>query len=282
VPVALLALAVAAAVAWRRRRCDAVRLCALVALTIPLAWWSLASITGRLADYLVRWTWVIGLMTWLAVAWTMYVVVAPRVGATVRRAALLLAPLIVLAGGVAMTADLWTARPSTYRESPSVPRVTRALLDWRRTSGGAKTMLVQYEGLFPQGEAVLLQLVKAGVPVLTRTMPPDKFGEHRRYRGEEDVTSVFVTGSAARIDALRAAGLPVVAEYDRIGSAGRRRLAAAYVALLGDPDDKAVAALVGRLRDERLAVFLLPGPDVPAPEVPAARDEPAGLTAENP
>ncbi len=70
-PVAVWAavLVVAAVVACRRTK-DAFRLDLLVALTIISAVVSVSRIVGEIFPYLVTWTWAVGMLTWLAIAWS--------------------------------------------------------------------------------------------------------------------------------------------------------------------------------------------------------------------
>jgi hypothetical protein len=70
-PIAIwaLVLVVAAVVTWRRAK-DAFRLDLLLALTIVAAVLSVSRIVGEIFPYLVTWTWAVGMLTWLAIAWS--------------------------------------------------------------------------------------------------------------------------------------------------------------------------------------------------------------------
>jgi hypothetical protein len=70
-PIAVWALVLVAAgvLTWRRAK-DAFRLDVLVALTIVTAIVSVSRIVGEIFPYLVTWTWAVGMLTWLAIAWS--------------------------------------------------------------------------------------------------------------------------------------------------------------------------------------------------------------------
>ena len=54
---------------WRRAK-DAFRLDVVVAITIVVAVVSVSRIVGDIFPYLVTWTWAVGMLTWLAIAWS--------------------------------------------------------------------------------------------------------------------------------------------------------------------------------------------------------------------
>ena len=70
-PVAVwaLVLVVAGVFTWRRAK-DAFRLDVVVAITIVVAVVSVSRIVGDIFPYLVTWTWAVGMLTWLAIAWS--------------------------------------------------------------------------------------------------------------------------------------------------------------------------------------------------------------------
>jgi hypothetical protein len=70
-PIAVWAvvLVVAGVFTWRRAK-DAFRLDVVVALTIVVAVVSVTRIVGEIFPYLVTWTWAVGMLTWLAIAWS--------------------------------------------------------------------------------------------------------------------------------------------------------------------------------------------------------------------
>ena len=69
VPVALLALLVAVVLAWKADR-GAWRLNVVVLVAIGAGFLAVTRIVGGIFPYLVRWTWALGMLAWVAVAWT--------------------------------------------------------------------------------------------------------------------------------------------------------------------------------------------------------------------
>jgi hypothetical protein len=72
VPVAFFALVAASVVAWWRDKV-AWRLNALVLTACVAGFVAVTRIVGEIFPYLVRWAWVLGMLTWVAVAWTVVV-----------------------------------------------------------------------------------------------------------------------------------------------------------------------------------------------------------------
>jgi len=71
-PLALLALLAATGVAWWRDKV-AWRLNALVLAACAAGFVAVTRIVGEIFPYLVRWSWTLGMLAWLAVAWTVVV-----------------------------------------------------------------------------------------------------------------------------------------------------------------------------------------------------------------
>ncbi|HEX4528716.1 MAG TPA: hypothetical protein VIA11_04815 [Acidimicrobiia bacterium] len=69
VAVAALLLIGAAVITWRRAK-DGFRLDVLVGLAIIAGFVSLSRIVGEIFPYLVIWTWALGMLTWLAISWS--------------------------------------------------------------------------------------------------------------------------------------------------------------------------------------------------------------------
>jgi len=72
IPLALLALVAATVVAWWRDKV-AWRLNALVLAAFAAGFVAVTRIVGEIFPYLVRWSWTLGMLAWLAVAWTVVV-----------------------------------------------------------------------------------------------------------------------------------------------------------------------------------------------------------------
>jgi hypothetical protein len=58
--------------AWRRGAADAARLAAVAVVMAVLGLVATARVTGILANYLVRWWWVVALLLWLAIGWCLF------------------------------------------------------------------------------------------------------------------------------------------------------------------------------------------------------------------
>jgi hypothetical protein len=69
VAVAALLLVGAAAITWRRAK-GAFRLDVVVGLAIVAGFVSVSRIVGEIFPYLVIWTWALGMLTWLAISWS--------------------------------------------------------------------------------------------------------------------------------------------------------------------------------------------------------------------
>jgi len=69
IAVGALVLAAAAVFTWRRAK-DALRLDVIIGLTIVAGFVSVSRIVGEIFPYLVSWTWAVGMLTWLAIAWS--------------------------------------------------------------------------------------------------------------------------------------------------------------------------------------------------------------------
>jgi hypothetical protein len=69
-PIVLLTLVWATVVAWRKRLWDALRLDAIVLVAIAVSFVALTRIVDDVYAYLVRWTWALGTITWIAIAWS--------------------------------------------------------------------------------------------------------------------------------------------------------------------------------------------------------------------
>ena len=69
IPVSLVVLVGAGVLTWRRAK-DALRFDALLVLAVVAAVASVSRIVGAIFPYLVTWTWALGMLTWLAIAWS--------------------------------------------------------------------------------------------------------------------------------------------------------------------------------------------------------------------
>lgn len=69
IPVALFALVGATVLAWRRAR-EAFLFNCIVLVALAATFVAMTRIVGYVLTYLVKWTWTLGAMTWIAIAWS--------------------------------------------------------------------------------------------------------------------------------------------------------------------------------------------------------------------
>jgi hypothetical protein len=125
IPVALLALVVATALTWRRAReaftLDCIVLAALVATFVAMT-----RIVGEVLTYLVKWTWTLGTITWIAIAWSCVAVWRARRGKSSPRANLVArAGMAVLVGAFVVVAAVDVAAGA--RAGTPQPRTSAAM-----------------------------------------------------------------------------------------------------------------------------------------------------------
>ena len=94
-PVLLLPVGVAGLVLWRRRASHACRLVVTVGLGLLVGVVAVARTVGFVADYRLRWTWVLGMVAFVVVAWTAWLATTRS-----RRAGRWLVPAALCALGV--------------------------------------------------------------------------------------------------------------------------------------------------------------------------------------
>jgi len=71
---------VAGVIAFRARAYDALRLQAIVALTIPMGLLAVSRIAGAVFPYLVTWLWVVAGFLWISALWSVLSAVWPKIG----------------------------------------------------------------------------------------------------------------------------------------------------------------------------------------------------------
>lgn len=107
-PFALVLLAIAALVAWRRRDRIGLTACSFAATSVLVAWISIARVIGIPFPYVLRWDWVVGATCWIAAGIALLPAVADRLHEATRShlahvmaagAAVLLAVVTVTSAG---------------------------------------------------------------------------------------------------------------------------------------------------------------------------------------
>jgi hypothetical protein len=187
VPVLLLPFGLAVLVLWRRRSAEGLRLAATLALALVLGVIAVARTIGAVNDYRLRWTWVLGMVAAIVVAWSAWTLVAGRWPRAESRALVPLAVslLVVFAGLNAIAA----ARAGTPAAGPDklwsttmaalIPPAAHAL------PAGQGDVLVHYTSIesLLHAPGVVLGLERRGIDAKVEPEPATRFGEHRVHRG---------------------------------------------------------------------------------------------------
>ena len=120
-PWALLLVLAAGTIAFRRRDRPSFNLVAIAVAFATAAWVSVARIVDEPYSYLLRWTWLVGAIAWLAIAWTVMraVVDAPPLVRFAR-------PAISIVGGAAIIMMIATTITGLRADLPDL-RAERAL-----------------------------------------------------------------------------------------------------------------------------------------------------------
>jgi hypothetical protein len=224
VPVALLVLVVAIVWAAKRRDREAAAL-GTVALTLAAtAWISAARIVGVPIVYLLRWTWVVGALTWLAIAWTVMRAVRSR-----RRIAALLGALSAVAviGGVGLvTATTVSAARTDHpvAQEAHVVEILDAQLV-RRLRGTRGPVLIRPAGSFRSGflaSGVVDRLVHRGIKVGLERKWEFVVGSAYVLRPQDARVQLVVAGPDDDLDAYKNdPRYRELARYDSLSSSDR-------------------------------------------------------------
>jgi hypothetical protein len=230
-PIAVwgIVLVAAAVVTWRRAK-DAFRLDVLLALTIVVAVVSVSRIVGDIFPYLVTWTWAVGMLVWLAIAWS---VVRwwqtrgntdPRVG----RIALALVAAGLVAVTIVNTVDAATAGNPEPRRSPLVKAMVEKIEEQLPPGDGVVEIRAgTTPGSAWVGAGIAAQLERDGIE--TRVSPELGFAYGPdRVLGDEPVRLVVLPVEDADVAAMEQN--PCFEDTGRVGTEVER-----YTLFLGDP-----------------------------------------------
>jgi hypothetical protein len=131
-PVALALLVAAGVLAWRSRRPEALVLDLLAGALVVAAFVAVTRIVGEVFPYLVKWTWAVGALVWIAIAWSVVDAVRMRSFAhdvPVRRVALGAGVVVIAVLGVVCTVDAIDAGTPEPVASRRIARFTGAVED---------------------------------------------------------------------------------------------------------------------------------------------------------
>jgi hypothetical protein len=289
-PLLLVPLGVAGVVLWRLRASDAWRLVVTVGLGLVVGGVAVARTVGPVADYRLRWTWVLGMLALVVVAWTAWLAATRS-----RRAAGWLVPAALCAlGGLSIVNSVSAARARVdpYLRAPSsalaslVPKVERALPD-----GQGDVIIRALEPSIPAPfpappkrcwcaasaykSGLLLSLERRGITTRVDDNPGDFYGSSRDHR-KAPVRAVLTVAVNAEYDTLsaRPGALRLIAYYGDRTRADRARVVpgrAIKVAQIdaelkaGKIDAKEFFARMSRLPDPGQAVAVFESPPESGP-----------------
>jgi len=178
VPVGLLLLVAGAVVAARRRDRDALALVVLTVAALGAGVYSVSHVVGPLAAYLVRWLLALGMVCWLAAAWTLFQALE-RVarGPTVRRGIATLAAVVLVAMSAVMVRDAARAHAPGARVGDVEARLARDTIANFRGDGRPVLLESTDDSWFEWGLAPRLEA--AGISVASTPHDVLHFGRHR-------------------------------------------------------------------------------------------------------
>jgi hypothetical protein len=234
VPVGFVLLVAGGALALRRRDRDTFRLAAIVAAADVAGVVAMSRVVGEPLEYLVRWTWALGALTWLAVVWSGWRALEGRVEARVARAAAVAAAAAtaVLAGLV--LAGVWGAGGPASGTGHAVALEAVAAQVEERLPQGCGPLFVTSEPAFNAAivtAGLVVQLEHQGERVYV-PRSSSTFGD-RRARGALDATCELHVASDDAADRLATApGANVLAEHDTLSPDVRRRFETARARFL--------------------------------------------------
>lgn len=216
----------AAFVAWRTRALGALRLQGLVTIALGSVYISLARITDTVYNYLIRWTWVVAMVMWISIFWSLWSAFThsslperfPRPVNLARH----VGPVVV-----AVILVWWTW--GTLQRDIAVPEAwaqsTLAALSEKTTAAvpGSGLIRVKGEGGFANSvtDGIALQLEKSGHPVQVEASEAFKFGDHRTAPADRPVTTVWVVYADAIDEYEARPDLQEVARWDPLSPSER-------------------------------------------------------------
>jgi hypothetical protein len=244
-PVALVLLAVVTLLAARRRDRRALTLCTL-AIALAVATWIAASrVVGIPYPYLLRWAWVAGAVTWLAILWTAWRSI-PKPHHRTRNTAT--AVVAAAACVVALFVVVSAARASypVQLESVALDHVRGPALDAMRHAPGP-ILLDNGVSLRSAGIAtgLLLEATRAGLPAKVPASLAYRVGTERTLHGQPG-TVIYVASDTEVAPLLRDPSYRLLARYESLSAADRRELARLLAFV-----DQRIEKLVELKRDHR-------------------------------
>ena len=268
VPVALVALALAAVFAHRRGWRDLTWLAGIVTALVLAAVASMSRVVGELYAYLTVWTWLPGVLLWLVVGATLLRWVSEERPALSRP----------ITGGLALVGAVLLVVNSVAAAGAGIPKVDESRIVGELGAGLRAHLPADAEVVHVEGSAsfdalvympgVALELERDGRRVETAVRDAAAFGRHR-VTCTDGAAVVVVTADEPAREAARAAGLePIVragvrseADHDRL-----RRERALVEARAGPVSSEELFRLVQEVPDPGLEIVLYRGGTRRCPE----------------
>ena len=225
VPVALILVILAAALAIRRRDRTLIMLNVLAVALSLSAWFAAAHVIDVPYEYLLKWTWIVGAVAWLAIALTAWRLISSWFALPPRRVIALgvvsLCAVATMSGAASVSAA--RAHPPDPLVERSIQAVHQPLL--RSLASAPSPVFVRVDGGFAAAafaEAVLVCLarahIKAGFDVSLAYM----VGDGHVVSSATARTLLLVADDTDRIDALlRDPHYELVAQYDALSPSDR-------------------------------------------------------------
>jgi hypothetical protein len=226
-PLAPLLVAAAAWLAYRAKARDAFRLAVLSGVVILAAWYSASHIIGGVDNYLVRWLWIIGPLSWLALGAALLAQKWPL--ATRHRAALAAATF----SAIAVLAAVGAAALDTSGSPVPVPDHSRALATLgppmaRFLNRPGETVILEAAPSFDSLQfrvGIADELEHASYRPLVEAQVANGWGFQRARGGVAQATLlVAVDNQISRVEARPNAQL--IASYDELTPSQRSDFAA--------------------------------------------------------
>jgi hypothetical protein len=227
IPVSLVVLIGAGVLTWRRAK-DALRFDALLVFAVVAAVVSVSRIVGDIFPYLVTWTWALGMLTWLAITWSVARwwqsrdATDPRVG----RVALGVAAIglvVVCAVNVVDAARAGNPDPLGSRTVAALlPKVRDALPPGR---GAVEIRSGTTPGSVWSGAGIADALEHDGIDTVASRELGFAYGPDRVVDDDERVRLVVLPAEPGDVHAMRRRDC-----FEEAGRSGRVTL------FLGDPD----------------------------------------------
>jgi len=223
-PIALILLGVVTFLAARRRDRRALTLCSL-AIVLAFATWIAASrIVGMPFPYLLRWAWVAGAVTWLAILWTGWRLIPKRRHAARNTAT----AFIAVAACVVALFVLVSATRASYPvqlESASIDHVRGPAMEVMRNAKGP--ILIQ-SGVSLRSAGIatglLLEATRAGLPARVPASLAYRVGKERTLQGTPGYV-LYVASDVEVAPMLHDPSYRLIAHYESLSVADQRELA---------------------------------------------------------